>query len=1416
MQSLSAKMHWKYIKIFSVGMLNIGMMTIPNLAIAEEGVESNTLANAVWNGATDGYWTTTTNWTPNGIPSAVTAQFPTGASNTTIAIAGTQPAITGMIFDSSAPSYIFNFTSGSLTLTSAGIVNSSSVTQTFNIDSGSSFTLGGGSLSNGVTVNNNGGSLLFTGTATPGTATINNTGGIMDISGLTTGTTFTLQSPYTDTSSSSIVLGGNTLTVGTTITIAGLISGTGGVTMSGSGQTLTFTNANTYTGVTTISNSGVLTLSGTGAISTGDVIVNNGTFNVFNSGAGSATTITVNSGGTVNYGNSSVHQSTPAATGGSTINVASGGAVNFTDNACGTTDTCTGTITNNGTLMFSDGPGSTTGTDLLTIINNGTLSLGTISHAFTIGDLSGTSGITLGTGGVNLTLNSLLTAGETNTIAGAISGTGNLIFAGAGTTVLSGASTYTGSATVSSGTLNVSGSIAASTGMTVDTGAFLNVTGTGVIPVLDNFGTTTFNTTAAIANNITNEANASLIFQGTPTLNNTITNYGLLDISGISGAMMTLPNYSDTSAAQINLGTKTLGLAGPGDTVTVNSVLSGTGGVVVLAGSSSPFNSLVNLYGVNTYTGLTEVQNDAKLFLGDGVHSAAVNGTILVDAGGILVVQPFATVKQINNNGNAVIGLAGGPTITNATGLTVNNTRLLGISYANINNTLINTTGGSSAVLVGDVFSINNSTLNTNVTAAAVMFLDAMTMTNSLIANSGPVTMDIVSVSGQSSLSGSTVTNGSGSSLVLDNVIINNTSISNAAGASLKFEDATIASGTNILNNGTFDISTMTLSTLTLQNLTGNGSIALGNTDLVLAPNQTSIWSGNISGNGSLTVAGTGTQVIDGINSYLGGTIVAASGRLEVGDASHQGGVAAIIGNTTVNAGGTLSGYGTIGTAVKRKRMVPSTLTNNGILMPGGGPDTPAGELTILGNYVQGSSGEYLIYIDSAGNTNSTDISGNASLAGILDVETLGNPLALNQVYTILEAGSVTGVFNVASKGLFYTQTVTYLPTEVLYSLSYNTDNIFAAAQTPNEQAVASNIVETNGTSSINTALVSIPSIDDLTIFLNQLTAATYANQIVSISQIDREFENQLAHRIDAYQMCVTENVRYYTNKEKYSFECNDQLIWVNTYGGKQTIKSQSGISGLNTNTYGLMMGGETPFANKTAVLGGGAGVVDYRSSTNGSDENASVSGDLYQFGIYFRQQLAINWRLGAALGFSIANSNDSDRNIDNVVNASKIISNYDTNLFSAQGRASYRYYDPYYTLQPIVGVLYQRVNQTSFTEVGDPGFALNVTTSRYSSLRSQIGAEFDFTLKYGQIEPFIYIGWEHEFKNQNGTFSASFIDGSGEFNIAGCNLGSNTLVLQTGLVRMERTNWELSLSFEGRYSSGYSQNLAVIQLGYF
>jgi fibronectin-binding autotransporter adhesin len=249
---------------YTIGTINGGISgSLSNLTIADPqagkfySLSSTatsiqlTIGNATtseWNnsGGT-GLWTTSGNWTA-GVPNAVgvTAKFGTLAAGGSVDLNGSK-TLSGLIFDSSSP-YTLNASSGTLTLNNGASVAAISV--------------------------NNG--------------------------------SHTIAAPVSMTRGAFVSFNNSS----TNLTISGGISGTGPLSIGGTGGTLTLAGTNTYTGATTVYG-GLLKV--TGSLASGSAVTINSGGTLGGSGTVGGT-VAVNSGGAISPGNSPGTISTGATT----------------------------------------------------------------------------------------------------------------------------------------------------------------------------------------------------------------------------------------------------------------------------------------------------------------------------------------------------------------------------------------------------------------------------------------------------------------------------------------------------------------------------------------------------------------------------------------------------------------------------------------------------------------------------------------------------------------------------------------------------------------------------------------------------------------------------------------------------------------------------------------------------------------------------------------------------------------------------------------------------------------------------------------------------------------------------------------------------------------------------------------------
>ncbi len=368
-------------------------------------------ADKIWTGASDSTWSNNPNWVGNHPAAGDNAVFSQGITF--------QPNLTGAT------------SIGGLWMTT-GITSAVTI-------SGSTLTLGGntinGTVGLGILVDNTGSSALTIGA---------------DLK-LNGDQTWRNNSSNTFTINGAVNLNSKALTIDGTgdTTIAGIVSGTDFVVMSGSGV-LRLSGVNTYTLGTTI-NSGTVIINSSSSLgnSSGALSLNAGTLDASatfsttrNIALGSAaSTIAVDSGQT--YTVSGVLSST--------------GRLNKTG---------TGTIVLSGTNTYTGGTTISSGT----VVANSAASLGASSGAATINagtleistGFSTTRNITLGSSSSTIQVD----PSQTWSNSGVISGSGTLNKTGTGTMTLTGTNTFTGGTVIGAGTLSAAGISGASLGTT--------------------------------------------------------------------------------------------------------------------------------------------------------------------------------------------------------------------------------------------------------------------------------------------------------------------------------------------------------------------------------------------------------------------------------------------------------------------------------------------------------------------------------------------------------------------------------------------------------------------------------------------------------------------------------------------------------------------------------------------------------------------------------------------------------------------------------------------------------------------------------------------------------------------------------------------------------------------------------------
>ena len=553
--------------------------------------------------------------------------------------------------------------------------------------------------------------------------------------------------------------------------------------------------------------------------------------------------------------------------------------------------------------------------------------------------------------------------------------------------------------------------------------------------------------------------------------------------------------------------------------------------------------------------------------------------------------------------------------------------------------------------------------------------------------------------------------------------------------------------GTTTINGGVLQVANAGTTGMISGNVVNNAAVAFDRADTVT-------YGAVISGTGSVAQIGSGTLILNGANTYTGGTTVQA-GTLEVGDDSHAN--ASIQNKVTVNAGGTLRGHGTI----------DGDVTSDGMVWPGGS----VGVLTINGNYTQNADASLQIDVTPT-QASELVVNGNASLAGSLNlIYAPGTYTTKN--YTVVQANALSGQFTTTTSS---GSVPTALDPKITYSATQVDLSLTAAAppSTPPSTPPATVVAPRDG--------------------------SLYANLMRSVSLVGQQSLSTVlgASLRPSAGNCDAGNA---IHSNTISTSCGNAL-WMQYSGSSDSL---SGGNGLNSTAFGLQGGWDYAVADVVHV-----GVEAGFDRINGSDHNGgsgsidNVHGGVYAFA-----------NVGPVVLSGMIDEAHGSYRTTRQTGVGHGVANPDGNTTAAALQAAWPLTAAQWQITPAVGALYQHQSLDAFEETvrsTSPlasAFAVEGAHASYNTMQpyAQVSFTRSFVAQGVSYVPQFQLGYRYDTRNGNAPVVRAMAQDGTVFAMPGDNLGRGVATVGVRLTARSGASWNVYLDYRGQFASHLSDN---------
>ncbi len=625
-----------------------------------------------------------------------------------------------------------------------------------------------------------------------------------------------------------------------------------------------------------------------------------------------------------------------------------------------------------------------------------------------------------------------------------------------------------------------------------------------------------------------------------------------------------------------------------------------------------------------------------------------------------------------------------------------------------------------------------------------------------------------------------------------------------------------LVSATSVIDKGVLDVAGFDLTIGTLSGHSENAIIRNSSTtrDAILTSvsAEDSIFAGQLTDGSKNTTlgfvkSGSGTLILNGVNSYSGLTVVEAGG-LVVGDSNHLS--AKIAGSLIAHSGTRLGGYGVIGSGNGSSVTIKSGAT----IAPG----NSVGMLTVDGDLIIEQGAHYEVEIIN-GQSDMVLVTGATTINGgsVIHLDHLAS-YEPGMYFNILHSqNGVTGKFDTLQSDYAYINPSLLYDEQNVYLTFFRNDVTFcgenALGGTHNQTGTACGV---EGTGDLEDKLLLLGKEEALNAY-NQLSGEAYAS-VQGVMVEDSRFPRdamfmRMRSAFNGVGALKEPVIAIDRQGAQLADSATDRLaLWTHGFGSWSDVDGNGNAAKGKRSIGGVFVGLDAPFYDhmRAGVMSGYA-----KSSFNVGDRHSSLDIKSYYLGAYVGGQWDA-WRLTGGMNY-IWNKLDSERSVYFQGLSDRLSADYKSNLFQIFGETAYQYYYQNTILEPYAQIAYVKLDTDGLTEKGGIA-ALKNDSESMESFFTTLGLRASHDVMIHGIEAKLNVGagWRHAYGDVTPQTNKIFAtNGINRFNVTGIAIAQDSAVLEAGIDFKINSKTTLGLTYQGLASSkdqdhGFKVNLNV------